>query len=189
MICKIPSSNGLWRHNIKPFACTFGTPPPIAPPFVLALVLYRLSHIEGILPKGPYLPCASMAGRALLAGYPRWQIGPFWQDTLDILLCLRLLVYSAVIWKSHTFMCKKITEYCFTLTWWNVYVCFKTSRWWMSSAPWVHTEVNSSQNTLWTFTSHSNRCHKWRLSGCFLYFSLFGSVCLCLVMGCAPRQS
>ena len=31
-----------------------------------------LTHIEGILPKGPYLPCesmASMAGRALLAGY------------------------------------------------------------------------------------------------------------------------
>ena len=28
-------------------------------------------HIEGILPKGPYLPCVSVAGRALLAGYPR----------------------------------------------------------------------------------------------------------------------
>ena len=27
--------------------------------------------IEGILPKGPYLPCVSMAGRALLAGYLR----------------------------------------------------------------------------------------------------------------------
>ena len=31
------------------------------------------SHIEGILPKGPYLPCVSMAGRALLAGYPRYE--------------------------------------------------------------------------------------------------------------------
>ena len=29
------------------------------------------SHIEGILLKGPYLPCVSMAGRALLAGYHR----------------------------------------------------------------------------------------------------------------------
>ena len=28
-------------------------------------------HIEGILPEGPYLPCVSMAGRALLAVYPR----------------------------------------------------------------------------------------------------------------------
>ena len=33
-------------------------------------------YIEGILPKGPYLPCVSMAGRALLAGYHRiiWHI-------------------------------------------------------------------------------------------------------------------
>ena len=28
-------------------------------------------HHDGILPRGPYLPCVSMAGRALLAGYPR----------------------------------------------------------------------------------------------------------------------
>ena len=45
-------------------------------------------HFEGILPKGPYLPCVSMAGRALLAGYPRfvyaWRVGPFWQATLDL---------------------------------------------------------------------------------------------------------
>ena len=31
-------------------------------------------HIEGILPKGPYPPCLRMAGRALLAGYPRYVI-------------------------------------------------------------------------------------------------------------------
>ena len=30
------------------------------------------SYDEGILPKGPYLPCVSMAGRALLAGYHQW---------------------------------------------------------------------------------------------------------------------
>ena len=29
-------------------------------------------YIKGILPKGPYLPCISMAGRALLAGYHRY---------------------------------------------------------------------------------------------------------------------
>ena len=28
------------------------------------------TKLEGILPKGPYLPCVSMAGRAILAGYP-----------------------------------------------------------------------------------------------------------------------
>ena len=32
----------------------------------------RSAYIEGILPKGPYLPCVSMADRALLAGYPRY---------------------------------------------------------------------------------------------------------------------
>ena len=32
----------------------------------------RLIHIKGILPKGPYQPCLSMPGRALLAGYPRY---------------------------------------------------------------------------------------------------------------------
>ena len=29
------------------------------------------TQFEGILPKGPYPPCVSMAGRVLLAGYPR----------------------------------------------------------------------------------------------------------------------
>ena len=29
-------------------------------------------YIEGIPPKGPYLPCVSMAGRTLLAGYHRY---------------------------------------------------------------------------------------------------------------------
>ena len=30
------------------------------------------THIEGILPKGPHQPCLRMAGRALLAGYHRY---------------------------------------------------------------------------------------------------------------------
>ena len=30
------------------------------------------THMEGILPNGPYLPCVSMGGRALLAGYHRY---------------------------------------------------------------------------------------------------------------------
>ena len=33
--------------------------------------MWLILQIEGILPKGPYLPCVSMAGRALLAGYHR----------------------------------------------------------------------------------------------------------------------
>ena len=39
---------------------------------VLSSLRHGPAHIEGILPKGPYLPCVSMAGRALLAGYPRY---------------------------------------------------------------------------------------------------------------------
>ena len=33
------------------------------------------THVEGILPKGPYLPCVGM-----------WWVGPFWQDTPDLSL-------------------------------------------------------------------------------------------------------
>ena len=32
----------------------------------------QFAYFEGILPKGPYLPCVSMAGRALLVGYLRF---------------------------------------------------------------------------------------------------------------------
>ena len=48
------------------------------------------THFEGILPKGPYLPCVSKAGRALLAGYHRFEdqvtrfsrsIIPWWQKS------------------------------------------------------------------------------------------------------------
>ena len=38
-------------------------------------------YIEGILPKGPYLPCVSMAGRALFAGY-HWYTGVPWQISI-----------------------------------------------------------------------------------------------------------
>ena len=34
-------------------------------------------HIRVILPKGPYLPCISMAGRAFLAGYHRYVLSTF----------------------------------------------------------------------------------------------------------------
>ena len=37
-----------------------------------------VSYIEGILPIGPYLSCVSIAGRALLAGYPRSGDGVLW---------------------------------------------------------------------------------------------------------------
>ena len=40
-------------------------------------LLVHTSLIQGILPKGPYLPCVSMAGRALLAGYPRYMVSAY----------------------------------------------------------------------------------------------------------------
>ena len=50
-------------------------------------------HVEGILPKGPYLPCVSMAGRALLAGYHRctflrtWRCGHNVRTTKSLSIC------------------------------------------------------------------------------------------------------
>ena len=38
--------------------------------FSQLIMCFCNTHFEGILPKGPYLPCLSMADRALLAGYP-----------------------------------------------------------------------------------------------------------------------
>ena len=35
---------------------------------------HTCTHIDGILLEGPYLPCVSMAGRALLAGYHRHKL-------------------------------------------------------------------------------------------------------------------
>ena len=39
--------------------------------FIRVFSTLLVPYVEGILPKGPYLPCVSMAHRVLLAGYPR----------------------------------------------------------------------------------------------------------------------
>ena len=41
-------------------------------------------YIEGILPKGPYLPCVSMAGRVLSAGYHRYIKKTAWLEIVLI---------------------------------------------------------------------------------------------------------
>ena len=46
---------------------------------ILFILLPVLCYIKGILPKGPYLPCVSMAGRALLAGY-HWYVAYQFQN-------------------------------------------------------------------------------------------------------------
>ena len=40
--------------------------------FLVENHLLCMPYIKGILPKGPYLPCLRMAGRALLARYPQY---------------------------------------------------------------------------------------------------------------------
>ena len=54
---------------------------------------------DGILPKGPYPPCLRMADRALLAGYPRWEMmksGPLSGNQNHCLT--ELLIILFMIW-------------------------------------------------------------------------------------------
>ena len=82
----LPSSRQLglkqrsnWRYSVGSTGCFYE--PMWLPPTDYFHGLQRicdvvptnrsLSEVEGILPKEPYLPCVSMAGRAVLAGYHR----------------------------------------------------------------------------------------------------------------------
>ena len=60
---------------------------PQAITFLKGKILTCDREIKGILPKGPYMPCVSMAGRALLAGYHRSM--PFY-TILDEIKCLNI---------------------------------------------------------------------------------------------------
>ena len=55
-----------------------------------------MTYIEGILPKGPYLPCICMAGRALLAGYHRH----VFHSTGPSLVQLLFLKQYQLIWQQ-----------------------------------------------------------------------------------------
>ena len=57
-------------------------------------------HIEGILPKGPYQPCVSMAGRALLAGYP-WYLNSFTSMNFFLSLSLLSLLLLSLLIEFH----------------------------------------------------------------------------------------
>ena len=63
-------------------------------------------HIEGILPKGPYLTCVSMAGRALLTGYHRHQNTITRRPIFRLSVCLGLafsqtLEHKTVLLSNH----------------------------------------------------------------------------------------
>ena len=47
-----------------------------------------IAYIEGNLPKGPHLPCVSMADRALLAGYHRYVC--LYHQLLYVFVCIAL---------------------------------------------------------------------------------------------------
>ena len=71
-----------WAH--KPFITTDHTSFCMSVMRDTTFIPTAKPEYEGILPKGPYLPCASMAGRALLAGYHRIQ-GRCWPQNLHII--------------------------------------------------------------------------------------------------------
>ena len=52
-----------WHLHATEYTCMFSASR-------LLIVMYL--SVEGILPKGPYLPCLRMADRAILVGYPRY---------------------------------------------------------------------------------------------------------------------
>ena len=56
-------------------------------------------YIDGILSKGPYPPCLRLAGRALLAGYPRHR------------KCSRYLCLTGT-WNLHTYNYRRLWDVC-----------------------------------------------------------------------------
>ena len=84
-------------------------------------------HIEGILPKGPYLPCVSMASRTLLAGYPRYTLLD-WMD-LDVnsgrIWYLIMLTMTA----SSIFEFTLLTQLPWITDWWPYLLRTSQYRW------------------------------------------------------------
>ena len=59
---------------------------------------HRQKHSEGILPKGPYLPCLRMADRALWAGYPRFLVQDYWAHELTCLVLGHQYYFGRTRW-------------------------------------------------------------------------------------------
>ena len=60
----------------------------------------QMPQIEGVLSKGPYLPCVSMAGRALLAGYHWYTVRRCMRMLLNraLFCCSAALAHGAINW-------------------------------------------------------------------------------------------
>ena len=52
------------------------------------ILVHYFIQFECILPKGPYLPCVSMAGRVLLAGYRRFIMATRYESGLVLLVVM-----------------------------------------------------------------------------------------------------
>ena len=63
-----------------------------------------MTGIEGILPKGPYLPCVSMAGRALLAGYHRYDSWCSWKRIARVTTCHVHVVTLGAVWRPYVYL-------------------------------------------------------------------------------------
>ena len=91
-------------------------------------IFWEFSHIEGILPKGPYLPCVSMAARALLAGYHDFRIMySYYNATLTVTIFQKWTALNT-FWHESVQMCrnalkcskllpKKYLSLAFGITW------------------------------------------------------------------------
>ena len=84
-----------WCPIARPFGCDMR--------YLYAFKVSEISHLlrrravslfAGILPKGPYLPCVSMADRALLAGYHRFKLYLTFNIVYPIYVC-QCLSYHA----------------------------------------------------------------------------------------------
>ena len=60
-------------------------------------------EIDGILPKGPYLPCLRMADRALLAGYP-WNV-------VEVMHAIDVKYIKRNVYTDHTLLCVTVVWY------------------------------------------------------------------------------
>ena len=66
----LSSMMSFWVYIVSTFRCHYNMIQ--SKRIIYSDVVTNIAYSEGILPKGPYLPCVSMAGGALLAGYPRY---------------------------------------------------------------------------------------------------------------------
>ena len=72
-------------------------------------LLWVHTDSKGILPKGPHLPCVSMAGRALLAGYPQLFFLPQW---LECYMYYHIILDSVTLAFSLFFKFSFLTTFC-----------------------------------------------------------------------------